>query len=133
MGMLLLVLLAYILSIPYCFLAGVESDSYRCFILGVAPIVTISLYVVQISYEKWIYDGGKPSKYGNVVFWILLVYFHLPIIINGLSFALRRAGYSELAKYAFDFRFYSLLVVCVLFLAFALITSKASLQKTKRI
>ena len=104
-------LIGCIFSAPYTFFAG--GDNYN-FFLGIVfmPMILLFLFV------PWKITRRRQHKWDKSTFWILVTYFCLPIILNGVSILLKSIGYETVSYYVFAGRYFSLwaipvfLVVC---------------------
>jgi len=135
--LMLVVFIGYALAFPYCFLSGVKDEGGFLLFLFVGPIVSTFLYDAYHTFRRWDEEfdctgSGKSFRCTILFFSVLVGYVCLPILMNGASIALRRMGCTLLATYFFEYRFFSLLVVLVLFLAFVIIANVIARQVVSR-
>lgn len=91
------------LSVPYTYLANGNSTNLLL-TACIAPVASLFLLLFFII--------GK-RKWHSLPFWILLAYFCLPIILNGISITLGLMGYETISHYVFLARYPSLLVILI--------------------
>ncbi len=101
-------LVGCILATPYTWLAN---GGFTNFFLTVciAPFGALVLYFTYMS---------QLSKWGNGFFWEVAAYVCLPVIMNGASLLVKRLGYETIASYIFGWRYFSLVVVPLLIVAY---------------
>lgn len=108
---LLWVIAGLVISIPYTFLSG---GNYKNFMFTVffGPVAGFILFV-SLSISR--VSGSK------LFFWLLILYFCFPIILNGISILLRWSGENEIGSFVFTYRYFSLFAIPVAILASLLI------------
>lgn len=100
--MIMYIIVALLLSIPYWYLAGGaplgEGDNPLGFLIGMAlPFIVVSLYVIKgISREA---------------FWIGVIWLILPILCNFISILVARVGFENTSVIIFNFRYTSLIFI----------------------
>lgn len=111
------VVAGYLVAVPYTFFASGTAVNFALTVF-LAPLVALLLFC---SYAGMANDAiGARSKDGSMagsgLFWaIMLVYFFLPAIFNGVSLLFILAGYEEISRGIFWSRYASLIVVPVFF------------------
>jgi hypothetical protein len=90
-----------------------------------APVMVCFIVMIYTFRGVGRRDGSRP-KWGGWFFWVVVVYFCLPIILNGSSILLKLVGYDMVSHYLFENRFRSLFAVLALLLAYAVVTHIAS-------
>ncbi|MEK7582066.1 MAG: hypothetical protein AAB488_01920 [Patescibacteria group bacterium] len=120
-----------VLSIPYTYLTGENSWNFFMTVF-IGPITTLFLFIVY-TYEmrENNHRGGKRPKWGGSYFWILVIYFCSPILLNGASLLLKWTGQEAVSSYIFEYRFLSLLAVPIL-VVFYNVTSDGVVSIRKR-
>lgn len=109
-----ILLLAYfitgcILSWPYTYLAG-GSPGHWSSAAWLTPVATLLLYATYLM------KRGRCRRENRCVapFWVLLTYFCLPVLLNGVSFLLKSVGCEVVGSYVFEVRYVSLLFLPML-------------------
>jgi len=108
-----------VIAAPYAYLSG-GSDNNFILIVLLSPAVSLIL-LIAYGVRKISYSDNKKSSFGTTMFWLLVVYFCLPIILNGASLLLKTAGYESISQNVFNCRYFSLLVLPTLLLLYIII------------
>lgn len=124
------------ISLTYCWLAGGEGrDSIVAeLLLAWGPVVLFALIVIwfisHFSFEKMtsVYMRRPPYRTvdgvrkrmlrywtGGPMFWYVFVWLTAPIMLNGLSMLISAIGFETVSGYVFEYRYYSLPAVPILF------------------
>lgn len=118
-----------IIAVPYSYLAGNDPESIMGFIktAWISPIGAIIVFIVfSLSQYK--------TAIRNTI--LALMYFCLPIILNGLSKIAGLLGYEYWEKLIFDMRYpmlsYVALFIVLFFILFYYIKGKIKRKKQKR-
>lgn len=122
MGLILIYLLiGCIIAVPYTYLAGGSFENFFA-AAWIAPVGATILGVIL-----WV--ETKVTR----MFWIVLTYFCLPIIFNGLSQLFGLFGYGEIKTILFDLRYAILGYIFITGLVFLILIGyvKSSLRRRR--
>ena len=116
---LIYLVIGFILSVPYTYLAGGNSDNLLM-TAYITPVAALFLFIANAMRGIGQRDGKRP-KWGGGVFWVLVAYFCLPILLNGASLLLKKGGQEQVGHYIFEGRYFSLLAVPVLLILYGVV------------
>jgi len=110
-----LVLISVAITYLYYYFSGAESE-YSPLILVIVIVGTTVLYVTYTvgKFNHSLYTNNQ-KKYlqtrycGGLIFWILATGFGLPLILNSLSFLLKKMGFDVIGNYIFECRFLAMI------------------------
>ena len=105
-------LVGCVIAVPYTFLVNGSFDNFFA-TAWFAPVAVPSLFIAYAMRGVGRRDRSR-LKWGDWFFWVVVSYFCLPIILNGVSLLMGWMGYEVISHYAFEGRFVSLLVVPML-------------------
>jgi hypothetical protein len=109
------------------FYSWATSGSWICFwwavLLG-PPGALLLLIVWECDNAYFTEKTGEDHWYGGPCGWLTLLYFCLPIILNGASMYSQNAGYETAAHYALALKYWSLVIALPFVLAAAIWIAK---------
>lgn len=94
----------------YYHLSGGRNTINFVITMVLTPLAVLILLIVYWSNLDELRGRWKYFTWPKKTFWLLVLCFISPIIFNGLSIYLKWVGYKTLAYYAFEMRYWSLLI-----------------------
>lgn len=99
----LYLIVGFALALWYTFFAGPSGNAF-VFLMFLLPVALLILFIIYKMYRDKVFESLK-------AFWIFLGYCLMPIIFNGISIILTRAGFGAVGEYIFKYRYDSLVAV----------------------
>ena len=122
------VIIGFILSLPYAWLAGGVYDGALSSIMIIAAPAVILGFIIIIAFMRRALD--KKERRGLLAaFWILLTIVNLPIIMRFTSIGLRALNYVAVADFIFKYRFQSILMAVVVVILIIMIRTYKLFEK----